>query len=114
MTLPEIIRKSVVPKLKVYCKKKFPARLRDRVRGSYRIQGLNITLYEERIGFLPPYEWCKIPVAQFRYDPRDGKWTLYQSDQHSRWELYLDADSTADFDKLLKEVDKDPTGIFWG
>jgi hypothetical protein len=31
-----------------------------------------------------------------------------------RWHLYIDAESSPKLDDLLKEVDRDPTGIFWG
>jgi hypothetical protein len=50
----------------------------------------------------------------FRYNPKDKKWTLYCMPRSGRWKLYLDSDPTKNFDKLLKEVEEDGTGIFWG
>lgn len=114
MALPKSLKNLVEEKLNKYCQKKFPPKIQNQVRGSFRIKGNNVTLYEKRIGFLPPHDWCEIPIAQFRYDTKEKKWTLYQSDRGSRWFIYLDVDSTSDIDELLKEVDRDPTGIFWG
>ncbi|MGB9720292.1 MAG: hypothetical protein ACPL28_02270 [bacterium] len=62
MALPRIIRQSIESKLKIYCKKRFPARLHNEVRGGYTIRGDSVTLYEEQIGFLPPYEWQKFQL----------------------------------------------------
>lgn len=41
-------------------------------------------------------------------------WTLYYADRNSKWHLYYEIEPSADFDDLLREVDEDPTGIFWG
>jgi hypothetical protein len=40
-------------------------------------------------------------------------WTLYYADRNSKWHRY-DIEPSADFDDLLREVDEDPTAIFWG
>jgi hypothetical protein len=55
-----------------------------------------------------------MPIAQFRFDPETGKWTLYYADRNSKWHEYTDIEATSHFDELLKGVDSDPTGIFFG
>jgi hypothetical protein len=64
--------------------------------------------------FRDPSVWTESPVAQFRFDEKTKKWDLYCRDRNSKWYLYSEIDSSANFDGLLKEVDRDPTGIFWG
>jgi len=53
-------------------------------------------------------------VAQFRFRPEDSNWLLYWADRNSRWHAYGDLEPSIDLDELLGEVDRDPTGIFWG
>ncbi|MDH7500319.1 MAG: DUF3024 domain-containing protein [candidate division NC10 bacterium] len=114
MALPELIRKSVEKKLEHYCAARVPPELRGKVRLGYKIRGNSVTLAESRPHFSDPSIWVDIVVAQFRYDPSQRRWTLYCADRNSRWMEYLDARPTSDLDELLREVDEDPTGIFWG
>ena len=52
-------------------------------------------------------------MAKFRYNARRGSWTLYWSDRNLRWHSYEGLEDCRDFLELLREVEKDPTGIFW-
>ena len=106
--------KLVETKLSKYCEQRIPPHVRNRVRLNYRIRGNQVTLFEERPGFKQPSEWVEISMAQFRFNPQDKKWSLYCADRNSRWHLYGLLSPSADFDDLLKEVDRDPTGIFYG
>ena len=54
-----------------------------------------------------------MPVAQLRYDPDAGRWTLYCADRNSRWHHY-DPIEPGTVTELLAEIEQDPTGIFWG
>lgn len=45
---------------------------------------------------------------------RAKAWTLWWADRNERWDRYWDMDPTPDVDELLREIDEDPTGIFWG
>jgi hypothetical protein len=73
-----------------------------------------VTLIENRPALMKPGTWVEIVVAQFRYDPDSKLWRLYCADRNSRWHEYWDTDPTSDFQSLLREVDEDPTCIFWG
>ncbi|MDP2839373.1 MAG: DUF3024 domain-containing protein, partial [Syntrophales bacterium] len=54
------------------------------------------------------------PAAQIRFDNETKKWTLHCMDRNSRWHLYDLIKPSADFDDMLKALDDDRTGIFWG
>lgn len=114
MPLPEFTRRLVETVLTKYCAQKVPPHVRDQLRLGYRIRGNHVTLFEERPRFAQPSEWVDIVVAQFRFNPKDRKWTLYCADRNSRWHLYTPIAPRADFEALLREVDRDPTGIFYG
>jgi len=96
-----------------YCAKRVPDHVRDKVRVGFHIRGNAVTLYEERPHFRDRTHWVQIVVAQFRYNQKTMQWTLYCADRNSRWHNYQ-ARPTKDIHRLLREVDSDPTGIFWG
>jgi hypothetical protein len=115
MSLTQLIKSLVIKKFDEYCKKRVPERAQDQVRLSYKFRGNSVTIFENR----PPWnkeikEWTSVPVAQIRYDEKTGKWTLYCADRNDKWHEYYDIEPTKEIDKLLKEIDEDPTGIFWG
>ena len=114
MALPQFIRAMVESKLGSYCEKKIPPHALDTVRLGFRFRGNSVTLFEERTAFMNPDTRVDIAVAQFRFDPRTSMWTLYCADRNSKWNDYFDLMPSKNFEDLLLEVDKDPTGIFWG
>jgi hypothetical protein len=114
MPLPDSVAREVDLILGDYCRTKVPDRLKDRLRLGYRVRGNSVTLYEERPRFDNPAEWIEIVVAQYRFLPKEDKWTLYWADRNSRWHLYEDAEPDERLQELLDEVERDPTGIFWG
>jgi hypothetical protein len=107
-------RDRIERRLAEYCRMRSPAELGGRARVAFRIDGLQVTLFEVRSMFLREGVWTETEVAQFRYRPSDRTWTLYWMDRHHEWNEYWDVDPTGDFEELLHEVDRDPTGIFWG
>ena len=114
MALPELVKLSVEKKLSEYCRKKVHPHVADRLRIGFRFRGNIVTLFESRPYFDDSSKWVDIVVAQFRFDPKTAMWTLYWPDRNSRWHYYVDLDPSSTFEKLLKEVDEDPTRIFWG
>ena len=55
-----------------------------------------------------------MPIAQFRYSVDHDAWSLYYADRNDKWHLYVDCDPAADLEPLIREVNEDPTGIFFG
>ncbi len=48
------------------------------------------------------------------YSPTVGGWSLKCSDRHGRWHAYDGFDNVPHFRDLLREVEVDPTEIFFG
>jgi hypothetical protein len=113
MPLPRKIRDQVEPVLTDYCATKIPEHVRHQIRIGFEIRGNSVTLIEERPHWQNPDHWTKTPIAQLRYDHNTGKWALFCADRNSRWHRYQ-AKPTSDIRALLREVDDDPTHIFWG
>lgn len=114
MPIPEDILEAAKAALKDLCDRRVPRRVFDSVRLCYKVRGYSITLSEKRKAIRKADVWLQGPVAQFRYDPRSEAWTLFYADRNSRWQPYLDIDPSEDVEVLLREVEEDPTGIFWG
>jgi hypothetical protein len=114
MALPELVKRLVEEKLNAYCRRKVPAHVLDQVRLNFKIRGNSVTLFEERPAFGKASTWVDIKVAQFRFNSEEGTWSLFCADRNSKWHGYLGILPSKNFDNLLQEVDKDPTGIFWG
>lgn len=115
MPLPALVKTLIEKKVGNFCSKRVPAHVLDKVNLTYKIRGNSVTIIENRAPWRPDMkEWTSMPVAQIRYDDKTGKWTLYCADRNGRWHVYIDVDSTKNIDKILREIDEDPTGIFWG
>ena len=116
MTLSKADRRDIEVLLTAYCDRRVPEHVRNQVNVDFRIRGQTVTLLERR----PPLrvtgrkEWTEIVVAQFRRDSDSGQWRLYCADRNSRWHAYQGVRPTKTLSPLLAEVDRDPSGIFWG
>ncbi|MEI7481415.1 MAG: DUF3024 domain-containing protein [Elusimicrobiota bacterium] len=97
-----------------YCETRIPSHIRDKVRLIHRWRGNTVTLIETRPYFQDPKRWTESPVAQFRYVAARKRWALYCRDGKGRWYLYDEVKPAISIQTLLDEVDRDPTGIFWG
>jgi len=111
--MDEIFKHRLEKIFKKYCEKRIPTHLRSQIRISFNIRGGSITLIEERPFYRNPSEWTKLPIAQFRYDPKSELWSLYWQRSNNRWYQYEIAPAK-EIKYLLAEVDKDPMGAFWG
>jgi hypothetical protein len=114
MTLSNITLKTSEPVISLFCKTRILDNFKDQIRITYKIRRNSITIYEERIYFKDNSKWTKNPVAQFRFDNKSLKWDLYCSDRNNKWHSYSETVPERDINKLIKEVNEDPTGIFWG
>ncbi len=114
MAFSELERRQVDRELHAYAERRLPPHIRNEIRLEHRFRGDTVTLFESRPAFQRPGEWTPVPVAQFRYDRRKRTWMLYWADRNSRWHMYDDITPASDLGPLLAEVDRDPTGIFWG
>jgi len=85
----------------------------DQVRLYYDTKGNRVTLSESRPLFIDPALWNEIKIAQFEYSPESLNWTLYWYDRKNRRQPYPTGRNRDTLEKLVCEVDSDPTGIFW-
>jgi len=114
MALSEFIRKLVEIKLTEYCLNRVPESIRDEIKIIFKIRGNNVTLFETRPFYQDPSIWTENPIAQLRFDEQSSQWFLYYPDRNSKWRPCTAIIPRVNLELMLKEIDRDPTGIFWG
>lgn len=100
--------------VQAFCASRTPPHLRDELRVEAEVKGTKVTILERR----PPWdsradEWSRSPVADLRFESRTERWTLYCPDRNDGWRRYGDLEP-ADIERVLEEIEADPTCIFWG
>lgn len=111
-TAPEAALRAV----ELFCESRVPDEIRDQVRLECSRRGNAITIVERRPPWKEEYgpEWSSLKVARLRFDPDAEAWTLRWRDSGDRWHDYEGLRPAATVDPLLREINADPTGIFWG
>jgi hypothetical protein len=113
--LPIFTKKLADQKITKFCDIRVPPHVRNKLRLTHNFRGNGVTIYEERAPWRQDLkEWTSLPIAQIRYNEKTGKWSLFCADRNNKWHEYRGLEPTQDLDIILKEIDKDPTGIFWG
>lgn len=110
MALPEAEKQHVDTLLGQLCRQRD---IPDQVRLRHDIKGNRVVLTESRPLFIDPSVWNEIKIAQFEFTPESGTWTLYWYDRKNRRQPYPTGRNRDVLEKLVREVDSDPTGIFW-
>lgn len=114
MSLNELQKKKVSNILDKFCKNRIPERARDQIKLDYNIRGDHVTLFEKRRYYKDPKQWTEKKIAQFRYNSENNNWTLYWWRHTGRWYKYEEVQPSNNLQRLVNEVDEDPTAIFWG
>jgi hypothetical protein len=99
-----------------WCAAHVPEHARHQVRVECEIDRSYLTILERRAPWradLGP-EWTRFPIARLRYTLASKTWTLYWWDRNLRFHRYDRIEPSANVGELIDEIDRDPTGIFWG
>lgn len=112
VSLSKFVQKLIETKLSKYCQDKMSGHTRQVVRLEYKINENYVTLFEIRP--LNVSTWIGNPVVRFLFNDDTKKWDMHYFDSEQECWPYINVDSNANLDELLKEVDRDPTGVFWG
>jgi hypothetical protein len=105
-----------VAAIRHYCEQRIPPHALHQVRVEAEVSRGAVTIVERRAPWRADYgpDWTTSGVARLRYTAKRGEWAIYWRDRNARWHIYDLVDPSADITVLLDEIDRDPTGIFWG
>ena len=115
MPLPALVKTLIEKKLDAFLGKRVPPHAVAQVRLTYKFRGKSVTIFEHRAPWMKgDTEWSILSVAQLRYNPKNGTWMLYWSDRNGRWHEDEGLAPVKNLDLVLAELDRDPTGSYWG
>jgi len=96
------------------CRRIPPPHFRDRLRLVYEVEGHAVSLLEERLLPGDTNRWVRTGLARFRFFRSRGTWTLYWMRQDLKWHAYEPEPPHPDLAALVKVVEEDRYGAFWG
>jgi DUF3024 family protein len=114
MALSELQQAQVTKLLTPLCHSPSLARVADQLRHGYRVKGNEVELFASRPSFQPPHAWRDDPIAKFKYIASRRVWQLYCQMSDLKWRRYEPRFESPELAALVQEVERDPTGIFWG
>lgn len=103
-----------IARVQRYCAARVPEHARHQVSVECEVAPRHLTIVERRVPFRDDLgsEWTRFPIARLHYTSR--RWSLYWRDRNLRFHVYDLLEPSPSIDDLLAEIDRDPTGIFWG
>ena len=116
MAIPDTEMARVRKRLQVFCDG-VPPHARGKVWYDWRVRGNQVTVAEKRPAWWDgagPDEITIQEFARFQYDPATHHWMLKWADRNGRFHPYEGFESERSFERLVDEVDADPTCIFFG
>jgi hypothetical protein len=114
LAIPELEMARVKKRLAAFCDR-VPPHARDQVWYDWRVRGNQVTVSEQRPAWNgPPGEITIHEFARFLYDPESNCWMLKWRDRNGRFHPYEGFEKVRSFDRVVDEVDADPTHIFFG
>ncbi len=100
--------------LEAYCARICPPSARNAVNIGYQIEAQSVTLFEWRPICGVPGTRRGVPVAQMRWSLQDNRWRLYHGGATGRWRPLPGCAPSRSFVEVLREIDADRSGVFWG
>jgi hypothetical protein len=113
MPIPELERRRVERALDKFCER-VPLAVRSQLTYEYRFRGNAVVLLERRPHFQDRTRTTEHLIAKFVYSPTIGGWSLKWRDRNERWHAYEGFADVPHFRDVLREVEADPTCIFFG
>src|SRR5687767_4640088 len=97
-----------------FCERRVPLRFQDQLRLVYTIEGQNVIIRESRPEDRDPSQWFELDVAKLRYVKQSNEWKLYWKRASGKWWPYVTRTRSKSLIALVKEIDADEYGCFFG
>jgi hypothetical protein len=114
MSFSELEKKLIGKLVGTFCNIRVPEKARDQLKNGYRIEGQNIFIFESRPRWDQPSEWMNLDFAKLTYVKSRGIWKLYWKRASGKWNLYEPHAESRELSELIKTIDEDQYGCFFG
>ena len=114
MAFSEIELKRIERTVGVLCERRSPPDFRDELSVGYKVSGHDIVIFEHRPRYGKRVGVTDSPVAKIKFVRKAGEWRLLWRRADLKWHSYKPLPSSKEIERLVKEVDEDPYGCFFG
>jgi len=98
-----------------WCVQRVPAELKSKIDHDYEIDGQAVTILEVRpLWRGKPGEVTRRPFAKFRYIKTGSFWQIYWMRASGKWQPYEPEPIARDLESVLKIIEVDRYGCFFG
>ena len=91
-----------------------PEHLWDEIRHELEVEGHRVRIWTIRPVWNDRSQKVRSGVAQFTYNRTQDSWTLYWMRADGRWHAWDPAENNSDLESLVRIVEEDRRGGFWG
>ena len=114
MAFSEIELKRIDRVVGGFCRGRVPASFHNELRLEYTVSGHSVLVEEVRPHWREPGVFTRGGVAKFRFVRTAGEWQLFWQRASLKWQAYEPLAASRELGKLVREVDRDPYGCFFG
>jgi hypothetical protein len=113
-TLNDIQQAQVAKLMAPICASHTDPAIDPQIRVGFRLEGPSVILFSSAPSFRNPQQWLERPVAKFTFVKVSRRWRLFCVFRDLKWRAYEPLPEAPELERLVDEVRRDPTGIFWG
>jgi hypothetical protein len=114
MAFSEIELKRIDKLVGGLCSKKTPVQYKDKLCFEYRITGHDVLIFEIRPQWNNPQEKTELSVAKLKFNKTRNVWQLYWQRANGKWLKYEESSESKDLSVLVKTIEQDSFGCFFG
>ena len=96
------------------CRNRTKPHLKDKLRFDYKIKNQDVIVMEIRPGWRDPSKITESEFAKLKYVRSARAWKLYWRRANGKWLRYETEKYSEDLEYLVKEIDLDAYGCFFG
>lgn len=95
-------------------KKRPPESIRAQVDLGYSFENQVLIIFEIRPSWRDEHKKIQVPIAKSRFIQSRGIWKLYWQRASGKWELCEPNGEIENISEVLKTIEEDSYGCFWG